>query len=507
MSDAPAAAPPPLKGVALGVIALALAVGTFMQVLDGSIANVSLPAISGNLGVSPDQGTWVITSFAVANGISVPLTGWLMGRYGIVKVFVGAVVMFTLASLLCGLAWNMPSLILFRTLQGAVSGPLIPGSQILLLSIFALNRRSVAMAIWSATTLVAPICGPLLGGWISDNASWRWIFLINVPVGIFSATVAYRGLMSRETPGRKLPVDKVGFMLLLIWVGALQMVLDTGKTADWFSSPLIVVGSLVAAIGFVAWVIWELTERYPIVDLSLLRIPSFGLGVLAFCVVYAVFFGANVLQPLWLQTRMGYTATWAGLVAAPGGLVALMTTIFVARFNKVDPRIYATISILAFSVSFFLRSGLTPDSGYQALLLSNLVLGVGLGAFFVSLTTVQFQAIPPERLAAASGISNFARITAGGFVASVLGTLWDRRAALHQSQTSDTQPLHAIPWERALDSLQAAGASYPQALSSLTQQVVTQAYDVATFDLFWLAGWICLLMAPLMWAMPRPPQN
>src|SRR5579871_5272785 len=224
----PAAAPlPPLRGAKLAITAVALALGTFMQVLDSTIANVSIPTIAGNLGVSTSQGTWVITAFAVANGVSVPLTGWLMGRYGVVKTFIGSVILFTIASFLCGISWNLSSLILFRVLQGGVSGPMIPGSQALLIMIFPARQRGTALAIWSMTTLVAPICGPILGGYISDNFAWEWIFLINVPVGMVCAFLCWRGLAGRETPTRRLPIDTTGFMLLLIWVGALQVMLDT----------------------------------------------------------------------------------------------------------------------------------------------------------------------------------------------------------------------------------------------------------------------------------------
>src|SRR5580693_8644233 len=331
---------PPLQGVPLAVISIGLALGTFMQVLDSTIANVSIPTISGNLGVAPDQGTWVITLFAMANGVSVPLTGWLMGRYGVVKTFVASVTLFTAASFLCGVAWDLPSLLAFRILQGAVSGPMIPGSQALLISIFAPSRRGLALAIWSMTTLVAPICGPILGGWISDNMSWRWIFFINVPVGIFCALVCYRGLISRETPTAKRPIDKIGFLLLLLWVSTIQIMLDRGKDADWFHSPVVVTLAIVSGISFVSWLIWELTEAHPIVDLSLFKSRNFAFGTLVFCLTYAVFFGGNVLQPLWLQTRLGYIATWAGLVAAPSGVVAVLLTPLLARFGgRIDARI------------------------------------------------------------------------------------------------------------------------------------------------------------------------
>src|SRR3954466_10352717 len=218
-----------MTGAPLAITALALALATFMQVLDSTIANVSLPTIAGNLGTSTSQGTWVITAFAVANGIGVPLTGWLMGRYGVVKTFVVSVLAFTVASLLCGIAWSLPSLIFFRVLQGGVSGPMIPGSQALLISIFPHDKRGAALGIWSITTLEAPICGPILGGFISDTYHWGWIFLINVPVGLVVSFLCWVNLRERETQTRKLPIDPVGLAVLVVWVGALQVMLDQGK--------------------------------------------------------------------------------------------------------------------------------------------------------------------------------------------------------------------------------------------------------------------------------------
>ncbi len=503
-SPASSQAQEPLQGGGLALIALALALGTFMQVLDSTIANVSIPTISGNLGVAPDQGTWVITLFAMANGVSVPLTGWLMGRYGVVKTFAASVALFTIASFLCGTAWNLPSLLVFRIVQGAVSGPMIPGSQALLISIFAPSRRGLALAIWSMTTLVAPICGPILGGWISDNMSWRWIFFINVPVGIFCTLVCYRGLISRETPTVKRSIDTVGFLFLLAWVSALQVMLDRGQDEDWFHSPLVIVLAIVSAISFVSWLIWELTEANPIVDLSLFKSRNFAIGTLVFCLAYAVFFGGNVLQPLWLQTRLGYIATWAGLVAAPSGVVAVMLTPLFARFSaRIDARITGTLALLAFSASFFMRGALPPDASFAVLVLPMLVQGVAMSTFFVSMITIQLKEVPPQQTPSASGLSNFVRITGGGFAASLTTAFWSRREALHQSHLADLQAARTPEWTQALSSLQHAGASAGQALGALGAQVVNQAYTIAALDLFWLFGVLSLVMAPLIWLTRR----
>jgi DHA2 family multidrug resistance protein len=503
-SPGQAAALPPLEGMPLAVISIGLALGTFMQVLDSTIANVSIPTISGNLGVAPDQGTWVITLFAMANGVSVPLTGWLMGRYGVVKTFAGSVALFTFASFLCGIAWNLPALLAFRILQGAVSGPMIPGSQALLISIYAPSRRGLALAIWSMTTLVAPICGPILGGWISDNMSWRWIFFINVPVGIVCTLICYRGLIARETPTFKRSIDTVGFLFLLVWVSALQVMLDRGQDLDWFHSPLVVILGAASAISFVSWLIWELTEANPIVDLSLFKSRNFAVGTLVFCLVYAVFFGGNVLQPLWLQTRLGYIATWAGLVAAPSGVVAVLLTPVFARYSaRIDARITGTLALLAFALSFLMRGALTPDVSFSVLVLPMLVQGVAMSTFFVSMITIQLKDVPAQQTPQASGLSNFARITAGGFAASLTTAFWARRESLHQSHLADLQASRIPEWHQALSGLQHAGASAKQALGALNQQVVNQAYTVAALDIFWLFGVLSVIMAPLIWLTRR----
>ncbi len=497
---AQAASPPPMQGSALALTALALALGTFMQVLDSTIANVSLPTIAGNLGVSPDQGTWVITAFAVSNGIGVPLTGWLMGRYGVVRTFVFSVLAFTVASFLCGVAWSLPSLIFFRVLQGGVSGPMIPGSQALLISIFPAQKRATALGIWSITTLVAPICGPILGGYISDNYHWGWIFLINLPVGLFVSFLCWRALKTRETPTRKLPIDMVGLGLLVVWVGALQTMLDQGKDLDWFQSTEIVVLALTTGIFFVAFLIWELTEKYPIVDLSLFKSRNFTLGTLAFCLGYAVFFACNLLMPLWLQTQIGYTATWAGLVAAPTGAIAVLLTPFTARMmSRVDARIIATIAFLAFGASYLLRAGFTADSDFFHFVLPLLVQGIGMATFFLAMITILLDGIPPHRIPSASGVSNFARIVAGGFAASIVTTVWDRREALHQSRLADQTTIFSPLLRGAVNNLHHFGLPDLGAQAVIARTITGQAYLLAADDVFWASGWICIALIAMVW--------
>ena len=495
---------PPLKGGGLALIAFALALGTFMMVLDTTIANVSLPTIAGNLGVSSDNSTWIVTAFAVSNGIAVPLTGWLMGRFGVVRVFCVAVAIFTVASFLCGIAWSLNSLILFRVFQGAVAGPIMPGSQALLIAIFPSDKRSTALGIWSMTTLVAPIMGPILGGYISDNYHWSWIFLINVPFGIFVSFICWRGLKTRETPIRKLPIDGVGLGLLVVWVGALQVMLDLGKNADWFNDPSIVVLTAISAIAFLAWIIWELTDANPTVDLRLFKSRNFAIGSIAFCLGYAVFFANILLLPLWLQTQLGYTATWAGLVAAPSGVVAVLLTPFVARLaGRFDARLIATVSFASFAASYWMRSGYTTTASFYDFMLPLLVQGIAMSTFFLSMLTIALDKIPPERLPSATGMSNFTRIVAGSFAASIITTAWDRREALHQAHLSDAIGT-GMPYQMASAALQRMGLTATQAAGAVTRQMVGQAYLLASTDLFRVSAWLCVVLIVAVWFTKRP---
>jgi DHA2 family multidrug resistance protein len=495
----------PLSGGARIITLLALALATFMQVLDTTIANVSIPTIAGDLGVSADQGTWIITSFAVANGISVPITGWLMQRFGVVRTFVLSVVLFTLASLLCGISWSLPVLIMFRVLQGAVSGPMIPGSQALLMMLFPAEKKGTALAIWSMTMLVAPICGPVLGGYISDNYPWGWIFLMNVPVGLFCGAICWRFLRSHETPTRKLAIDKVGLMLLCIWVGSMQVMLDQGKDLDWFASNVIVTLAIVTVLGLIAWIIWELTDAHPIVDLTLFKSRSFTLGTLTLVVGYAVLFGNVVLMPLWQQTQLNYTATWAGLVAAPSGLTAVLVAPFVGKYvAKYDARWFATASFVIFAISYFMRAAYPPDASFWVFVIPLLVQGVALGMFFVALYSIALDGLPPERVPSASGLNNFLRIVGAGFATSITTTYWDRREALHQSRIVESLSAYNPDYSGALAQLHGFGFGGLAAPARVLREVIAQGYLLSSLDLFYFSGWLALLVIPLCWLVRRP---
>ncbi|HJW11210.1 MAG TPA: DHA2 family efflux MFS transporter permease subunit, partial [Albitalea sp.] len=439
MSTAAAAAAKPLHGsqLLLGTVALSLA--TFMNVLDSSIANVSIPAIAGDMGVSPSQGTWVITSFAVANAISVPLTGWLTQRFGQVRLFAASVLLFVLASWLCGLAPNIGMLIFFRVLQGLVAGPMIPLSQTLLLASYPAAKAGTAMAMWAMTVLVAPVVGPLLGGWITDNISWPWIFYINVPVGLVAAGLTWSIYRKRDPGPRRVPLDYVGLGLLVLWVGALQIMIDKGKELDWFASGQIVTLAIVAVVGFLFFLAWELTETHPIVDLRLFVQRNFLLGTLALSLGYGLFFGNVVLLPLWLQQYMGYTATWAGMAMAPVGVLAIMLSPWVGKnISRIDPRRLATVAFVGFGIVLWMRSRFNVQADFTDVMIPTVMQGAAMAFFFIPLQAIVFSGLPAQRMPAAAGLSNFVRITAGAFGTSIMTTLWDDRAQMHHAHIAET---------------------------------------------------------------------
>ena len=502
-------APPPLHGGALLLGTLSLSLATFMNVLDSSIANVSIPAISGDLGVSPSQGTWVITSFGVANAISVPLTGWLTQRFGAVRLFVTSVLLFVLTSWLCGFAPSLEALVFFRVLQGLVAGPMIPLSQTLLLSSYPPTKSGMALALWGMTTLVAPVVGPLLGGWITDHISWPWIFYINVPVGLTAAALTWGIYRQRETPKRKLPIDSFGLVLLVLWVGALQLMLDKGKELDWFASGEIVTLAVVAAIAFAVFVVWELTDNHPVVDLRLFKGRNFSFGALALSVAYGVFFGNVVLMPLWLQQWMGYTATTAGMALAPVGLLAILLTPLIGKkVNVWDPRRIATLAFIGFAFVLWLRAQFTTQTDLWHILVPTLLQGAAMAMFFIPLTTLTLAGIGPARIPSAAGLSNFTRITAGAMGTSIATTVWDSRAALHHAHLSEGLVQGQGVFGQTVQGLQASGLSTEQALAQINRLIDQQAYTRAADDVFIASSGIFIVLIALIWLTQRPsPQR
>ena len=500
-SGAPKPGFAPLTGsqLVLGTVALSLA--TFMNVLDTSIANVSIPAISGDMGVSPAQGTWVITSFAVANAISVPLTGWLTQRFGQVRLFTASVLLFVIASWLCGLAPNMPMLIFFRVLQGLVAGPMIPLSQTLLLASYPAAKAGTAMAMWAMTVLVAPVAGPLLGGWITDNIAWPWIFYINIPVGLVAAGLTWSIYRSRDPGPKRVPLDRVGLVLLVLFVGAMQIMIDKGKELDWFNSGQIVTLAVVAVVSFLFFLAWELTDKQPIVDLRLFARRNFVLGTLSLSIAYGLFFGNVVLLPLWLQQYMGYTATWAGLATAPVGILAIVLSPWVGKnVGKIDPRKLATVAFVGFGGVLWMRSHFNTQADFMTILIPTVLQGAAMAFFFIPLQAIVFSGLTPDRMPAASGLSNFVRITAGAVGTSLFTTLWESRAALHHAQLSESVNRGNATATQALNQLAASGYTPEQALASVNRLLDQQAYTLAVTDVFYLSAVLFFALLVLLWA-------
>jgi DHA2 family multidrug resistance protein len=475
-----------------------------MNVLDSSIANVSLPAIAGDLGVSANQGTWVITSFGVANAIALPLTGWLSQRFGQVRLFIASILLFVLASWLCGLAPNMTTLIVFRALQGFVAGPMIPLSQGLLLGSYPPALAGLAMGLWAITTLVAPVLGPLLGGWITDNINWSWIFYINIPIGLLSAFMVWTIYHKRESVTHKLPIDGVGLGLLVLWVGSLQIMLDKGKELDWFQSPEVVALGVVALVGFLFFMAWELTEEHPVVDLRLFLRRNFWSGTVSISVAYGLFFGNIVLLPLWLQQFMGYPSFDAGMLLAPVGIFAMLLSPIVGRnVNKFDPRYLVSFSFCVFSLVLVMRSHFSTQADFATLMLPTVIQGIAMSCFFIPLSVILLSGVRPDKIPAASGLSSFVRIVAGSFGTSIATTIWQDRAAMHHSQLAESINQGSVTAMQVLGGLGNAGLTSEQALGQVNRLIDQQAYTLAANDVFFASAMIFLLLIPVVW-MSRP---
>ncbi|KVE78032.1 multidrug resistance protein B [Burkholderia cepacia] len=499
MAQAPVSHPPLQGGqLVIGTIAVSLAV--FMNVLDTSIANVAIPTISGDLGVSSDQGTWVITSFAVANAISVPLTGWLTDRFGQVRLFLASIILFVISSWMCGLSPNLPFLLASRVLQGAVAGPMIPLSQALLLSSYPRAKAPMALALWAMTTLIAPVAGPILGGWISDNYSWPWIFYVNIPVGIAAAAATWAIYRNRESAVRRAPIDGVGLALLVVWVGSLQIMLDKGKDLDWFASTTIIVLALTAVIAFAFFVIWELTAEHPVVDLSLFRMRNFTGGTVALSIGYGLYFGNLVLLPLWLQTQIGYTATDAGLVMAPVGLFAILLSPLTGKYlPRTDPRFISTASFLTFALCFWMRSRYTTGVDEWSLTLPTLVQGIAMAGFFIPLVSITLSGLPGHRIPAASGLSNFVRIMCGGIGTSIFQTAWDHRNNFHHAQLVEQANVYNPTFNQAVTQMGNLGLTRDQAHGLINNLATQQAAQLGVNDLFYISAAIFVLLIGLIW--------
>ena len=497
-ADGLAFAPP---NVALTTFGLALA--SFMQVLDTTIANVSLPAISGNLGGSANQATWVITSFAVSTAIALPLTGWLARRFGERKLFMVSTLAFVMASFLCGLANSMGLLVVARALQGFVAGPMYPVTQALLLSIYPPARRGQAIALLAMVTVVAPIAGPILGGWITDNYSWEWIFFINIPLGIFASVVVGAQLKGRPEKLERPKMDYVGLTTLVLGVGALQILLDLGNDEDWFHSPLIVVLAIVAAISLAVFVIWELTDKDPIVNLRLFRHRNFAAGTIAMVMAYSAFFSVSILVPLWLQRNLGYTAIWAGFATAPIGFLPVILAPLIGKYaGKFDLRMLATLAFIVMGTTSFMRSHFNLDVNFEHVAYVQLLQGLGVALFFMPVLQILLSDLEPHEISAGSGLMTFVRTLGGSFAASLTTYAWSQRTAVHHAQL--TEHLSATD-PTMLETVARYGAGDMQrGAYVLDRMIIQQSMQIGFNEIFHLLGILFLCVIVFVW-IAKPP--
>ena len=496
----------PLQGGALAMLTLVLSLATFMLVLDSTIANVAIPTIAGDLGASSSQGTWVITSFGVANAISIPITGWLAKRFGEVRLFLIATLLFVLASWLCGIANSLEMLIVFRVLQGAVAGPIIPLSQSLLLNNYPPEKRGMALAFWSMTIVVAPICGPILGGWISDNIHWGWIFFINVPIGLAVVLISWKILEGRESRISHQPVNTIGLILLSLGVGALQLMLDQGRELDWFNSTEIVVLTIIAAVGLIALIIWELTDDNPVVDVSLFKSRNFTVGCVSTSLAFLVYSGTVVLIPLLLQQVYNYTATWAGLAAAPVGLLPILLAPIIGKFgNKIDMRILITVSFMVYALTFYWRAvTFEPEMTFMDVALPQFVQGLAVACFFMPLTTITLSGLPPEKMASASSLFNFLRTLAGSIGTSLTTFIWYNREAVHHTQLTEViNPYNPIS-QQFFQTMGSFGLSEEQTASYIARQITAQGFIIGANEIFLVSAITFISLVVLIW-FAKPP--
>lgn len=504
-NQAPAAglfgAAQPLTGARLIVAAVLIGLGNFLVVLDTTIANVSVPTIAGNLGVSSTQGTWVITSYAVAEAITVPLTGWLASRFGAQRVFLTCYLAFAAGSLLCGLSGSLGMLLGSRVLLGLVGGPIMPLSQMLLLRIFPKEKATLGTVIWAMTTLVGPVAGPILGGMICDSVGWQWIFHIKVPVALGGGLALMWLLRGQPDPVSKAFIDKVGLILLVVWVGALQIMLDEGRNHDWFNSAEIRILAVVAAVGFAAFLIWELTEKNPIVNLKIFRHRGFMAATATYSLGFGAFFGSIVLLPLWLQANMGYTATWAGYATGIMGILAVACAPLVGKaVDKVDPRMVVSLGIVGLGLVMVWRMGFTPDVTFLQMAWPTLVTGAFMVMFFVPVTGLAMASVEPHEQADAAGLSNFVKTLAGAFATSMVQTGWGN--AIRENQTELAGAMRN--GQGVVDGLMAQGASRETSTALLTGLVESQSVTLATLNMFATLAVCFGVAATLIWFSPKP---
>ncbi len=496
------------------LIAIAVMSSTFMEVLDTTVVNVSLPHIAGSLSASFDEATWTLTSYLVANAIILPMTGWLANNFGRKRLLMASVVGFTVASFFCGLAPSLPFLIIFRVIQGACGGGLQPLSQAILLEAFPAEKRGQAMAFWALGIVVAPMLGPVAGGWITDNYSWRWVFYINVPIGVIAIILTQLFVFDPAYLRRKASsVDYWGIGLLVLGMGCLQIMLDKGQEEDWFSSDIITTLAVLAAVGLGGLIVRELMTDHPIIDLTVFKYRSYAIGTFLMTVVGFVLYGSTVLLPLLMQQLLGYTATHAGVTNFPRGFASFLAMPFIGILtNKVDTRKLLFSGVLLSAAAMYMLSRLSLDVGFWNFWWPLMLQGAALGLIFVPLTTVTHDPIPRERLGNATSIFNVMRNIGASIGISMVQTLHYRATQQHlhtlgQHVTPGSDKAQAVLQGlqqhfimQGSDPVTAARQAYEAVWGMVSRQAAMLSYD----EVFFILAMIFLLMAPLVLMMRRP---
>ncbi len=494
----------PLQGIALVIMTIAAALSNFMEILDITIANVSVPTIAGALGVSTNQGTWIISAYSVAAAVAVPLTGVMARRVGEVRLFVLSVLAFTLMSALAAFSPNLPTLVVARVLQGFVSGPMVPLSQTLLVRCYPPERRGAALGIWAVTVILAPICGPLLGGYISDNYHWSWIFLINIPMGLFGGIAIWLLMRDRESPILRVPLDRVGLVLMVVGVGCLQLLLEIGRDYDWFASSAMVALGLVALVALTFFVAWCLTAVHPLVDLHLFRDINFRYGVILLSVGFMTYFGTVVVFPLWLQTVMGYTPAQSGMAIAPIGIFSLILAPIIGRnIGRLNLRLVISFAFLLMGFVSLWNSLMTLDVDFWGVIAPRLVQGIGMACFFLPVQALMLSNIPPDHMAAASGLSNFLRTLGIAIGTAISVTAWEHFASTSRVQLAENISLHNPLSNQYVEQLQAGGLASEQAYAAVDRLLFAQSYMIATNDFFFYSALSFFMLSLLVW-LTRP---
>ncbi len=498
-----------ITGIPFVITALALALCTFMEVLDFTIANVSIPYIAGGLGVSDSEGTWIITLYMVGNAIVLPISGWLSEKIGPVRLILIASACFGISSWLCGISVSFPMLCICRFLQGAVSGPLVPMSQLLLVEIFPQGKKQMAIALWAMVALVGPIAGPIMGGWITQDFNWRWIFYINIPVSIFAVGTLwiYMRKFFGEVSRQKL--DLVGLVLIVIGLTCLQILLDKGRQLDWLASPTI---RNLAAVSFVCLSIffaYEWTHLDPLVDLRILKIRSFALGTFLLGISFMVFFAPIVITPLWLETYMGYDPLKVGFALATMGIIPFLFAPLVGKLMaKGWQKILVGFSFLMMAIAFFYFAKFNTDVTFSKIAWSRFYLGVGLTAYIAPLISLSLAQVPAEKMARASAILQFFRIFMSGVGTSLYTTLWNNRASLHHSHIVSGLSFdnHNLAVIKAL-AMQKFHSMKEPYLELLNRVVDSQAYMLATNDVMIVSAiTMVVLIIILFWVNVSPEE-